>query len=79
MAIAGLLIHSTEKKLKEVEKTVKGMPEMTTYGIHRKQYVVAVAEASQEELEESLESIRGIPGVLAVKTTFLTKEDDSVV
>ena len=78
MAIAGLLIHSTPEQLPSVVKTVSMMPEITSCHAHGGRCVVAVAEAPPEELEESVQSVRAIEGVLAVRTTFLTLDDDSV-
>ncbi len=76
MAIAGLLVHTLGEHLKGVEKQIKGMPEMTTYGIHQDQYVVVVAEAPSDQMEERVDVIKAIEGVLTIYTTYVTIEDE---
>ena len=77
MAIAGLLIHSAPTHLASVVKSVSMMPEVTSCGIHQGRYVVAIVEAPADLLEESVESVRAVHGVLAVRRTFLTLDDDN--
>ena len=76
MAIAGLLVHTLEEHLEDVEKQIKGMPEMTTYGTHQDQYVVVVAEAPSDEMETRVDSIKELEGVLTIYTTYVTIEDE---
>lgn len=76
MAIAGLLVHTLGEHLEGVEKQIKGMPEMTTYGIHQDQYVVVVAEAPSDQMEERVDVIKAIEGVLTIYTTYVTIEDE---
>lgn len=76
MAIAGLLVHTLTKDVKDVEKAVGVIDEMTTYGIHEDQYVVVVAEAPSDQMEDAVGKIDAIDGVLTVYTTYLTVEDE---
>ena len=76
MAIAGLLVHTLKEHLEDVEKQIKSMPEMTTYGIHQDQYVVVVAEAPSDQMEERVDRIKELEGVLTIYTTYVTIEDE---
>ena len=76
MAISGLLIHCLTDDLPDVEKEVKTMEEMTTYGIHENQYLVAVVESPSDTIERVVKKIGRIEGVLTVYTTYLTIEDE---
>jgi len=76
MAIAGLLVHTLKDDVKDVEKAVGLLAEMTTYGIHEDQYVVVVAEAPSDQMEDVVRKIDGIAGVLTIYTTYLTVEDE---
>ncbi len=76
MAITGLLVHSLMDNVHDVEQAIGGLQGMTTYGIHQEQYVVVVAEAPSEIIEEVVGRIDEIEGVLSVYTTYLTVEDE---
>ncbi len=76
MAIAGLLVHTLKDHVKDVEKAVAEMEEMTTYGIHEDQYVVVVVEAPSDKMEQAVDGLDGLEGVLTVYTTYLTVEDE---
>jgi len=76
MAIAGLLVQAQKEELKKVEAEIRAMPEMTTYGCHQDQFVVVVAEAPAERMENAVDRIHAIPGVLTVYTTYVTVEDE---
>ncbi len=76
MAIAGLLVHTLPDDIKDVEKAVGLMDNMTTYGIHEDQYVVVVAEVPSDKMENIVGEINGIDGVLTIYTTYLTVEDE---
>ena len=77
MAIAGLLIHTSEKELETTEAQITTMDGMTTYGCHQNQYVVVVAEAPSSELEARVKKIENLPGVLTIYTTYVTLEDET--
>ena len=76
MAIAGLLVHTLPEDLERVDAQVKRLPEMTTYGCHQDEYIVVVAEAPSEDLEERVDGIKDIDGVLTIYTTYVTLEDE---
>jgi nitrate reductase NapAB chaperone NapD len=76
MAISGLLIHCLKDDIHVVEKVVTSMEEMTTYGIHEDQYVIAVVESPSDTIERVVKKIGRIDGVLTVYTTYLTIEDE---
>lgn len=76
MAIMGFLVHTQPEKLNAVEAQVKELPEMTTYGVQKNQYVVVVAEAPSEIIEDKVNRINDFAGVLSIYTTYLTIEDE---
>ena len=76
MAIAGLLVHTLKKNLEDVERQIESMPEMTTYGIHQDQFIVVVAEVPSGEMEDSVDQIKDLEGVLTIYTTYVTLEDE---
>ena len=76
MAIAGLLVHTLKENLEAVERQIRTMPEMTTYGIHQDQYVVVVAEVPSDQMEKKVDQIKEIDGVLTIYTTYVTLEDE---
>jgi len=76
MAILGFLAHTLADHAQAVEKALAAMPELTTYGIHQKAYVVAVANAPSEELEALFDRIKALEGVLNVSVTSYNREDE---
>lgn len=76
MAIAGLLVHTLKEDLETVEKQIRSMSEMTTYGIHQDQYIVVVAETPSDQMEKKVDRIKDIDGVLTIYTTYVTLEDE---
>ncbi len=76
MAIMGFLVHTLDENVEEVEARVRNMPEMTTYGIHENHYIVVVAEAPSDKIEDVVERIKKFEGVLTIYTTYLTIEDE---
>ncbi len=76
MAIAGLIVHTLKESLAEIEDRIEMMPEMTPYGCHQDQYIVVVAEAPANQMEETVKQIEKIDGVLTIYTTYVTVEDE---
>jgi nitrate reductase NapAB chaperone NapD len=76
MAIAGLLVHTQEDHLLEVEAAIRDMDGFTTYGTHEGQFIVVVAEAPADQLEGLVEGLKDLAGVLTVYTTYVTVEDE---
>ncbi len=76
MAIAGLLVQANQEDLPELEARLRKLPELSTYGIHKQQYIVVVAEAPSGKMEDVVKRIHGLPGVLTTYTAYLTVEDE---
>ncbi|RLC13502.1 MAG: hypothetical protein DRI57_16090 [Deltaproteobacteria bacterium] len=76
MAIAGLLVHTLKEQVEDVRTQISAMPEMTTYGIHEEQYIVTVAEFPSEFMEDEVEKLKDMEGVLTIYTTYVTIEDE---
>ena len=76
MAILGFLVHALPHESATVEAGLGTMPEITTYGIHQEDYVVAVAEAPHEDMEALLQRVHGLAGVLSCYVTSLSMEDE---
>ncbi len=76
MAISGILIHCLKDNIQDVEEMVNSMEEMTTYGIHEDQYIVAVVESPSDTIEQVVRRTGVMEGVLTVYTTYLTIEDE---
>jgi hypothetical protein len=76
MAILGFLTYTLAGHTQAVEKKLAAMPELTTYGVHKGCYVVAVAETRAEQMEALIDLVKAIEGVLAVYVTSFTREDE---
>ncbi len=76
MAIMGFLVHTLPDDLEQVEAAVGRMETMTTYGIHQDQYIVVVAEAPSEKIDDEVNKVNGLPGVLTIYATYMTVEDE---
>jgi len=76
MAIAGLLVHTLKEQVEDIRTQISAMPEMTTYGIHEEQYIVTVAEFPSEFMEDEVEKLKDMEGVLTIYTTYVTIEDE---
>lgn len=76
MAIAGLLVHCRVEDAAELQKIISAMGGMTTYGIHDGQYIVVVAEAPGDLMEDAVARLDLLEGVLTIYTTYLTIEDE---
>ena len=70
------MVHTLGEHLEDVEKQIKVMPEMTTYGRHQDQYIVVVAEAPSDQMEQRVDIIKELEGVLTIYTTYVTIEDE---
>jgi nitrate reductase NapAB chaperone NapD len=67
---------ATARDCPQVEAALTAMPGLSSYGIHRDCYVVAVAEAPSTELEPLLQQVKEIPGVLSCLVTSVNLEDE---
>ncbi len=76
MAIAGFLVQAKKSDLPEVEAQLQALPELTIYGAHQDQFIVVVAEAPAEQMEDVLARINRMSGVIATYTAYVTVEDE---
>jgi nitrate reductase NapAB chaperone NapD len=76
MAIAGFLVHAEAEQSERLEATLAEIPGISTFGIHRECYIVAVAEAPGGRMENLLRGVHGLNGVLTVYVTSMTVEDE---
>ena len=76
MAIMGFLVHALQDDLERIEQVVSRMEGMTTYGIHNNQYIVVVAEAPSEKIDDEVGIIKELDGVLTLYATYMTVEDE---
>ncbi len=76
MAILGFLTHTLTERVQDVERALSAMPELTTYGIHKECYVVAVADAPAAKMEAVVDRVKAVDGVIAVYVTSYTTEDE---
>lgn len=76
MAILGFLIHTTAEQAPNVERAVAAMPELTTYGIHKEDHIVTVADAPAVKMEGVVDRVKALDGVVAVYVTSYTTEDE---
>ncbi len=77
MPVAGVIVLTEKEKSKEVLLGLKNVSGVTTYGVHKDMYIVAVFESEMVcELEGiSKEIIENIHGVIGVYPTYVNIED----
>ncbi|MDR1660591.1 MAG: hypothetical protein LBR94_09720 [Desulfovibrio sp.] len=78
MAIVGFLVHAEAGQGEQLEMKLAEIPGISTFGIHRECYIVAVAEAAGESVESLLHGVHCMEGVLTVYVTSMTVEDEIV-
>ncbi len=76
MAIMGFLVHALPDDLEHVERVVGRMDGMTTYGIHNDHYIVVVAEFPSDKIDDEVNKIKELDGVLTIYATYMTVEDE---
>ncbi|MFV0421050.1 chaperone NapD [Oleidesulfovibrio sp.] len=76
MAVAGIILHAESSRLQQVRAVVAAEKDMTIYGEHDNQYLVVVGEVPSAKLEDRIQSLEAVPGVLAVYTTYVNIEDE---
>ncbi len=78
MPIAGVVIVTTKEDSMQVLDRLKTMDNITTYGIHKDNNIVAVFEAdSPKGLEGLSKQIQDdIPGVLGIYPNYVNYEDE---
>ena len=78
MAIAGVAILAQKDEIQKVYQRLEQHPEITTYGIHQEQYIVAVVETTpQTDLKSYLEQIQNSdPAILGIFPAYVNFEDE---
>ncbi len=77
MYIASMLIKVRPESAAAVEKRIQAVPGMTTYGVHKGDTIIAVAEAEEiRDLEAFGKNLMATDeDVLGVYPTYLTSEE----
>lgn len=77
MPVAGVVILTEKEKTQDSLLELKDLDGITTYGVHKDTYIVAVFEAEEvrtlEEISNSV--IDKIPGIIAVYPSYVNYED----
>lgn len=76
MAILGFLAHAFAAEAADVEKRLATVPGLTTYGIHKENYIVAVADCPSAEMEALMERAKLLEGVITIYVTSFSMEDE---
>ena len=78
MPISGIVILIEPEKSQSIFDALKKMDGVTTYGLHKERYIIAVFEAdSPKELESLSKTVsRQIDGVLGVYPTYMNFEEE---
>jgi len=78
MPIAGVVILAEPEKTDEVLTRLNDTPNITTYGVHKENHIIAVFEAeSSKGLEEISQQIsRDIPGIQGIFPAYVSFEDE---
>ena len=81
MPIAGVVVLTQSSHTQNVLESLQKQPNVTTYGVHKENHIIAVLEAeTTKELKNMSEEItRGIPGVLGVYPAYINFEDEQDV
>lgn len=80
MPIAGVIILTVPDKANQVVEQLQGFENVTTYGIHKTNNVVAVLEGeSPDELEKLTDQIKEqVEGVIGIYPAYVNFEDASL-
>jgi len=78
MPIAGVVIVTTQEKSMQVLDDLKGIDNVTTYGVHKDNNIVAVLEGdTPKELEKITKEIQNdVPGVVGIYPAYVNYEDE---
>jgi len=77
MPIAGVVILTQPGKSQSVLKQLKDLSGVTTYGIHKENYIITVMEGdSLEDVKSKSEQMMSsIPGIIGVYPSYINVED----
>lgn len=78
MPIAGVIVVTTPDKTQEILEQMDTLENVTTYGVHKGNHIVAVFEADSskglEKLSDRLSD--SIPGILGIYPAYVNFEDE---
>jgi nitrate reductase NapAB chaperone NapD len=80
MPIAGVVILTSKTMTDDILESLQEFNDITTYGIHKDIYIVAVLESENAEgLEKLSKDIeKKIPGILGVYPAYVNFEDQVI-
>lgn len=78
MAITGIILHTRPDMAAHVSAEVDRCDDLQVYGLHEDQYLIVVGEMDSTRLEDRLEEVEKMNGVLAVYTTYVNTEDEQL-
>ena len=76
MAITSIILHAQIEKIDAIRDAVEAYDDLQIYGLHDDQYLIVIAETPSSQLEDRLEELEKIDGVLSVYTTYVNIEDE---
>lgn len=78
MPISGVVILTKPEETKQVLGALEKMQDVTTYGVHKDYYIIAVFEAdSSGHLEAISKDIqKNIPGVIGIYPAYVNFENE---
>jgi nitrate reductase NapAB chaperone NapD len=78
MPIAGVVIVTAENEAEEALVKINAMENVTTYGIHKENNIVAVFEGESPKALERLNDkiLKEVKGVLGVYPSYVNYEDE---
>lgn len=78
MPVAGIVVLTVKEKADRVLTGMQQIENVTTYGVHKENHIVAVLEGdNSRELETLSNRIEEIDGVLGVFPAYVSFEDEA--
>lgn len=79
MPVAGVLIVTTKEKSTQVLDQLNAIENVTTYGVHKDNNIVAVLEGvAPKDLENLTKKIQeDVPDVIGIYPTYVNYEEDN--
>ena len=79
MLIASMIVKTVSDNADEVARELQRIPNVTTYGVHKENNIIVVAEAQDEEQLENFTQylMREYSAILGVYPTFVASDDDA--
>jgi nitrate reductase NapAB chaperone NapD len=81
MLVASMVVKVEPEKAEDLARQFGRIPGVTTYGVHKEENVIVVAEAHDEAQLENLAKylMRDFDGVWGVFPTFVASDGDAAV